>query len=203
MITKRIILFALFFILMFSCKEKQQRTYYESGELFTEKYKLENSDELYVLKEFYKNGKIKQEGILKADSIPNGYWRIFYGDGKLRWEGSILNGVIQHHNYSQNWKWTNRADFCKGIEVEGNPKKLFKGISYNFRVIMPQIHPKLYVIVDKNYNPIKLRDSNNEIFPYTFTATDIGSFYIFFVFMNEDGKFLVGNPTSYAELKIE
>lgn len=99
--------------------------------------------------------------------------------------------------------WPNCSNFLENIEIEGNPEKLNVGKTYNFRVIMPDIHPKLYIMVDDSYEPIRLREKNNEVFPYTFTPVNIGSFFIQFVFMNSEGEFLVGNPSFYVELKIE
>jgi hypothetical protein len=198
-----IILTAFIFILFTSCEKTTYKKYYDSGELLIEMKKMPKVSDHFYVREYFRNGNVRQEGVLKGDSIPNGYWKIYYGDGKLRWQGEIIQGVIQHQEYSQNWTWPDRYGFCKDIEFEGNPEKLYAGNHYNFRVIMPDIHPKLYAIFDKDYNPIRLRENDNEIFPYTFISNQSGSYYILFVFMNKDGGFLVGNPTSYVELRIE
>ncbi len=197
------LLILLCITLLLSCKGKVDSTYYESGELFIEKYRLQNEKGDFLIKEYFKNGQIRQKGILKNDSVPNGKWTIFYADGKLRWDGYIIDGVIQHDKFSHNWMWPNCSNFLENIEIEGNPEKLNVGKTYNFRVIMPDIHPKLYIMVDDSYEPIRLREKNNEVFPYTFTPVNIGSYFIQFVFMNSEGEFLVGNPSFYVELKIE
>lgn len=187
-------LFILILIILNSCGNGVKKVYYDTGELFYEKQSLpDNNDSIFYLKEYYKNGHLKHEGLLRDDSIMEGHWKLYYADGILRWEGEYKNSVIQHDAYSQDWTWPNMERYFKGIEVEGHPKNLVVGKTYNFRVEMPEIHPKFRLVVDDEFKDLKNPD-NSDLYPYRMTPVKSGKYFINIVFMNKDGYFIVGNP---------
>lgn len=196
-------LLIILLIILNSCGEKTKKVYYDNGELFYEKHSLpDNNDSIFYTKEYYRNGNLKQEGLLRDDSIMEGHWKLYFSDGVLRWEGEYRNSKIIHEKYSKNWKWVNMDQYFKGTEIEGNPKRLIVGKTYNFRIDMPTVHPKLYIVVDVNFRNIK-KTENYEMFPYSFTPTKSGKYFFRIVFMNKAGYFIVGNPMLTLGFDIE
>lgn len=184
-----ILLIILFCLL--SCKEKTKKYYYDSGELRTEEFLINGNDSIAYVKKYYKSGTLIEEGILKYDSIMDGHWKIYYADGELMWKGEIKNNVIQD---KYKWKWEECvADRLKGIEIEGNSKELVVGNTYKFRVIMPEIHPQFYQIVNINYQNIH-DSTETDFYPYRFTCTEQNGNLLKIVFMNKEGHFVIGNP---------
>jgi hypothetical protein len=183
---KSIIILIISAILLISCGEKVKRHYYKSGELHAEEIFI--SDSTFYFKAYYKNGKIAQEGIVKYDSISDGHWKLYYADGQLWWEGEMKNSVIQD---SCKWKWDECvANRLKGIEIEGNPKELVVGETYRFRVIMPEMHPKFYLVVDSHYKNIEAPD---DIFPFVFECTLENDNLFRLMFMDKNGRFKIGS----------
>ena len=187
-----IVIFIILFLVLFSCQEKVTKYYYDSGELQTEEYLIKGNDSVIYVKQYYKNGTIKQEGMVKYDSIMDGHWKIYYADGKLMWEGEMKSSVIQDNC---KWEWEKCvANIFKEIEIEGNHKELIVGDTYKFRVIMPEIHPKFYEIVNVNYRSIFNIEEDTYLYPYVFTCAEEDGNLFRMVFMNKDGTFIIGNP---------
>lgn len=187
-----ILIFAL--LILFSCKKKTKYEYYESGKLKYEEHFLSNKNEtVFYVKKYYLNGKIEHEGLIRNDSIREGKWKMYFGDGELRWEGNFKNSVIQHQQFSKNWTWPNMKQYFKGLEIKGNPKRLIKDSLYYFRVIMPQIHPNLYAVVDSNFQ-VCFSNENQDTFQFKMQPKKSGIYQVNIVFVNKDGVFLIGNP---------
>jgi len=184
-----IALFALF--ILFSCKEKVERYYYDSGELRMEEFLIKDNDSITYFKKYYKNGVVVEEGTLKYDSIVDGFCKIYYSDGVLMWKGEIRNNVIQD---KYKWRWNECIiDRLKGVEIEGDPKELVSGKTYKFRVIMPETHPQFYQLVDVNYQNIN-NSSELDPYPYIFTCNKENGNLFRIMFMNKAGNFVIGNP---------
>lgn len=185
---KYLIAFATLFIL-FSCKEKVKRYYYDSGELRTEEFPIKNNDNITYFKKYYKNGVLLEEGYLKNDSIIDGEIKIYYADGELRWKGEIRNNVIQD-NFK--WKWIDCIkERFQGVEIEGNPKELISGKTYKFRVIIPDLHPQFFDIVDVNYKSIH-NSLDTDFYPYKFTCMKFQGNVFRIIFMDTSGHFIIG-----------
>jgi antitoxin component YwqK of YwqJK toxin-antitoxin module len=188
------IYFVLLLILFSSCKEKIKREYYDTGELkFEERYLSNYNDSNFYVTRYFRNGKIQHEGLIRNDSIREGHWKMYFDDGVLKWEGDFKNSVIQHQQYSKNWTWPNMRQYFKHIEIEGHPNHLIKDRIYNFRVIMPQIHPNLYAVLDSNFQTI-FNPNNSDSYQYRIQPKKSGVDFINILFMNKDGFFIVGNP---------
>ena len=196
------IYFVLLIILFSSCKEKIKREYYNTGELkFEERYLSNYNDSNFYVTRYFLNGKIQHEGLIRNDSIREGHWKMYFNDGLLRWEGDFKNSVIQHQQYSKNWTWPNMRKYFKQIEIEGHPNHLIKDHIYNFRVIMPHIHPNLYAVLDSNFQTI-FNPNNSDSYPYRIQPKKSGVDFINILFMNKDGFFIVGNPMLHVAFNV-
>lgn len=185
---KYLIAFVTLFIL-FSCKEKIKKYYYDSGELRTEEFSIKNNDSITYFKKYYKNGAVLEEGYLNNDSVVDGLMKIYYADGTLMWKGEIRNNVIQD---DYKWKWKDCIkDRLQGVEIEGNPKELICGKSYKFRIIIPDLHPQFFDVVDVNYKSIH-NSSDTDFYPYKFTCKEYMGNVFRIIFMDKSGHFIIG-----------
>ena len=192
---KVIIIFCVFFLLV-GCKNKVERWYYDSGKLYAER-EIFNKHKSYG-KSYYENGFLKDEGFLKDDSIPNGFWKEYYSDGTLKWRGEYNDGHMVF------WK-DERPDYdtvYKRIDLRGNPEKLIVGEKYELRTYVEGIHPDFYqVAVGSSNCKIDQNIKNEDMYPDYIVAKDTGFVYIYLIFPDENDVIIAGK--NRYEMKIK
>jgi hypothetical protein len=199
---KYLITITIILSLFSSCSNKTKKYYYDSGELSRDELCI--NDSMTYIKDYYKNGIIETEGMIRGKDttneilIMNGNWKLYYSDGTLQWEGEIINNVIQDEYI---WNWEKIVEKrLKGIEIEGNPTEFIVGKNYKFRVIMPETHPKFYLVFDDNYQNLKNNENDYELFPYVYKCTEESINLLIIVFMNSDGSFVNSRAYTYPFL---
>ncbi|GHT35524.1 hypothetical protein FACS189434_13450 [Bacteroidia bacterium] len=195
---KNIITVICVFVFCFSCSKPPQKHYYDTGELKSVYYPI--NDSIGFVKWYYKNDSIEQEGFIRNDSILEGFHKMYYSDGVLHWQGYFKNSVIQG-DYKWNWEKYVKA-YYQGIEVEGHPKEFFAGNTYKFRIVMPEIHPQLYDVVDTAYNLLD-NEENPDLYPYVFKFTKSGVYHFYILFMDKEGNFSSRNPRWDCEVDVK
>jgi len=194
-------IFLLLFLFLSSCgKDKSIKKYYPTGEIDFVATPINNSDSVFYAKWYYKNGNVEQEGIV-INNLYEGLYKIYFEDGILQWEGNYKNGVIQG-GYEKDFTWAGVEKYLQYLEFEGHPTKLQIGDTLKFRVIMPEIHPKFYMVYDLDYN-LLYNDENPGLFTWKYIPTETGRIYFRFMFKNKDGAFVVGNPEFIVDSGIE
>lgn len=177
-----------------------KKMYYDTGELKREfVYIRENDLNNFYVKEYFKNGHIKEEGHIKNDSLPDGLWKYYYADGELLWEGEMMDGTIQDEYL---WRWKECPDCFQNIEFNEDPEKFIVGKSYKFRIIMTKVHPRFYKAVDINNNDLSNKDADSEMYPYIFTYVPDkeGKYIIKIIFKDKSKYFLKSAP--YIEYSL-
>jgi hypothetical protein len=106
-----------------SCNQKVETQYYETGEVHKIKKKI-NKHETEV-RSYFKDGQIKQEGILYDDSLKNGLWKAYYNDGVLK--GEII--------YSKNKFIKEIIRYPITLDFKNSPSEFKVGNTYQFRVL--------------------------------------------------------------------
>jgi len=194
-------------VLLLACQQNTKKKYYKTGELMYETYDVDKKEGVFHVKEYYRNGVLKKTGDCKDVSnrknLPIGQWKEYYSDGVLKWSGVYRDGVLQQSKISNNTIWPDIKHLSKDIDIEGKPDSLILGQSYKIRLLMPSIHPRMYVVVDRNFKELKKNPNDFDRYTYIITPNIIGNFYIMIVFQNKNGDFLVGNPTMVIELKVK
>lgn len=117
-----IVLNSVLLFIFISCNQKIDIQYYDTGEV----YKIEkriNDHKTYV-HTYFKNGKLKQEGML-YNSLRDGNWKMYYSDGVLKTE------VI----FSENKPVKEIIKHPILLEFKGDPTELKVGYSYQFRIL--------------------------------------------------------------------
>lgn len=103
---------------------------------------VSTKDSLVSYKEYYKNGQLMEEGLLKKRHY-HGYWKMYYPDGVVKWQGEYDFGrFLIMRDYDSTF-------FTKIKEVEvffENDVRFMPGKQAKFRTIIKDVHPKLYCI---------------------------------------------------------
>ena len=194
-----ITIFSLF--CLSSCvQDKSVTEYYPTGEIYSILTPINNSDSVFYGKWYYKNGNLGQEGMV-INNLYDGHYKEYFEDGTLRWEGHYKNGVIQG-GYEKDFTWDGVEKYFRYLEIESHPNKPQIGDTLKFRVIMPEIHPKYYMVYDLDYN-LLYNDENFDLFTCKYIPTESGRVYFRFVFRDKNGAFIVGNPEFIIETDIE
>lgn len=66
----------LLLLIVSACKNVHKK-YYDTGELMLERHCINAKDSLFSYKEYYKNGQLKAEGLLKKRHY-HGYWTEYF-----------------------------------------------------------------------------------------------------------------------------
>ena len=204
-----ILIIVLLLTAAMSCKDKINRVFYDTGELAIERQYI--NDSLVVWKQYYKDGKIWFDGyaIGKNDSsyMFVGHWKVFYADGQLWWEGDYDRGIPV---IPVDTPWINLDPETRTlnpyIQVEKTP--VLKGEVCNFRVIMPQVHPKFFLLEDSNLVKIPDNPDIQSAFPYTIKPGRSGKFIVNMIFVDKVDKDgysfnLNGERAIHAFIKVE
>ena len=183
-----------------SCQKNKKTFYYDSGELKYELALTNKGQQIYYCHAYYKNGNLKEEGSTNKKGLHINHWKVYYSDGVLKWEGNFSSDgqlII-----SDNDKWPDFVNKPARLSINGNPKVLKIGQTYKIRLFMERIHPTMYVVVDQNFKMIPINLVDKDRYPYQITPNKIGNFYFMVIFPNNDGAFLVGNPSIVFNLKV-
>ncbi len=151
----------IFFIIgtLYSCSDIRKK-YYNSGELKSEI--TYDNDSIYHIIDYYKNGNILSQGNY-INNVKCGFWREWYPDDSIKWEGKYIEGERQ-------------------IEVfQKTPKILFRDVSeyfivgktYSFRIRVQGLHPSDMLIACTN-GKVEL-DTNDDLFDFKFTPNKSGN----------------------------
>jgi hypothetical protein len=184
--------------LLISCHSKTHKHYYKTGELWYETQDI--NKELYYIKAYYQNGNVKEEGANGVGNHPQGHWKEYYSDGVLKWEGDYDQG---QRIISKDGKWPDFTKIPSQISIEGSPEILKLGQSYKVRILMPQVHSSLYVVVDENKHKIPENKEDPEKYPYIITPNIIGKVHYFILFPNKDGYYIMENQMRIFELSVQ
>jgi hypothetical protein len=195
-IEKYLLLSLLLFILT-ACQQKTVNRYYDTGELWYEKHYLYKDTNTILVKEYYKNGVLKEEGNIKRGRFPDGHWKEYYSDGVLKYEGDYSNGRILLANYSIDGTWPNLEYIAKNMkcEVLENTGTLKVGQQLKLRFLMRSVHPIKYIVLDKNLEVLKPNPEDPDRYPFVYTPTETNEVYFWMIFINKNGSFTLRNPS--------
>ena len=187
------IIFISLCIFALACKKKDNSViylYYDTGEILCIDSLISNSDSLCLLREFYKNGNMKSEGIINKYGNYEGLYKTFYPDGFPKESYICENGKPL---LTKKGKWLPIEDIEIKIEIQninnnnGYIDTLHNGLCYNLRLYLPEIPRDLYIITDNNF--VKLDESKSELYPYVYCPDKSGESYLRVIVVDEDGVF--------------
>ncbi len=172
------ILFLLTSIIFVSCikkKENYKKTYYPTGELYS-KVKYKNGKTIDTTYFYYKNGVVREKGILDDKlQLEKGWWFYYNKRGDLRVKNeykiirdSVYKNQTIHYNLDGSINKKNSSYYTIKL-----PDTIYLGktlgdlyYSSNFNKIKKK---ELFVIIDNNYNGIIKKDTFIDETPeYTF-----------------------------------
>jgi len=162
--------FITILFIFFACKNnKTMKTYYDTGELKTIEILIDKKDSVWFEQKFLKNGKLKWEGN-RVQNTPDGYWKYYYSDGSLMWQGVYDMGVPE---YLKNGETFNNYNNLKvKILFENDIRSFEIGVVYKFRTVIENLIPGCYVVTDASCKQLEVGDIWNDDFPYTFLFTE-------------------------------
>lgn len=196
---KRHILLILSLVLL-SC-QNIERSYYDSGELRTEKKRI-NSDSIYYCS-FYKNGNIESVGFCIEDSIPIGNWKEYYEDGDLKGEFFYDKGypaVLFAHE--DNYDFSKRDAYIKFYNKEkcNNSQNIILprefGDTIPFRIYADNIPSDfievLYSYQNVTYSRCPYHSSRENSYPYDLILNKRpDTINIVFQYPDKSGNFII------------
>jgi hypothetical protein len=204
---KIFLILSIITLLTTSCKHKEFKTYYNTGELGAiVKY---INDSVFCFKSYYKNGNFEINGFYKkitdTTSVPFGHWTCYFADGMLYYDCEFSNDGFPLIPVNDSL-WNNIDSFTNPLEVhieveEKSP--LIAGQIINFRVIVPQVHPDLYVVLDSNYVDIPKNLNTQLAFPYTIKPEKSGRYVVQIIFKGKDGYFILGERNITFSIEVE
>jgi hypothetical protein len=176
------IFISLFFFI--SCNQEVEKEYYETGELYRIKKKLNNDETKESV--YFKNGQIAREGIKYNDSIKEGIWKTYYIDGTLREE------LI----YSKNKFVKEIIRYPIKLDFKDNPSEFKVGTPYLFRVLGASLSP---IEIHKKLGSRAIRGDEKN---YTFEITpqEIGNYSITIILKHFDEN--IKNDTLLFPIKV-
>jgi len=148
----------------FACKEKVTKFYYNTGELYMERFDVGKDSAYYYDKSYYRNGQLKDKGYTLKDNKPQGHWMSFYSDGYLKWEGDFSNGYRVYKNIDYTKlpvTVSSKDDSCITINKP-----------FEFRIYIEGIHPEDYIVTKDILGEVKVSDIYNDDYPYTLVLTE-------------------------------
>ncbi len=201
---KKILYVLIILIFIISCEGKKKH-YYPTGELCCVTYKIRNND-LHVI-EYFKNGKIKEEGDYKTVVIGEdkgkrfriGHWREYYSDGVLKWEGIYnLNGYLFD-------KDKGLPDFLHmpiKLSLTGDTGCLQVGHKYKLRILMPNVPSSVYKVLYENFKEVPPNPEDPDCYPYLIIPSKAGRMYVFVLFPDKNGYYHFEGHTLFFEYKV-
>ena len=196
---KKYIFIAILLLVLISCQQQTKKYYYDSGELKYETYDIDKRNYIYHIKTYYKNGYLKEEGNNKGKGTPDGHWKEYYSDGVIKWEGDYSIGHIIN---PKNGSYPDFVNMSAKLNIKGHPKALKLGQTYKIRLYMKNVHPSKYVITNENFTEVRANPNDSDKYPYIITPIKTGNFYIWIIFPNNDGVFLVGNSSLVFKMNV-
>ena len=190
---KKIILFfvvgCMLSAVFYSCKPSKERIYNEDGQLIEEIITINDSVKKHIYYGLDDQNIVSHEAHIKNDTTRDGPCIIYYPDGKILWSGNFDNGELIDDCYL---RWNECDSIFLGVEIEGGYDWFERGKKYNFRVLLPNVYPCLYRVVDVNYKSLA-RDScyNHYSYRYSIETPPNGECYFRIVFADENGFFIV------------
>jgi hypothetical protein len=196
---KYVILLILIEILI-ACQPKTKKMYYKTGQLWVEQTLINKKQKIFYSRIYFPNGTLQREGYVFEGGRSEGHWKEYYSDGVLKWEGDYDHGQLV---ISKDGKWPDFTKMPAQVSIEGSPDILKLGQSYKVRILMPQVHSSLYIVVDENKHKIPENKDDPEKYPYVITPNATGKIHYFILFPNKNGYFIMGNQMRIFELTVQ
>jgi antitoxin component YwqK of YwqJK toxin-antitoxin module len=159
-------------ILIFFCGcNSATKEYYPSGAIMREIKHVNDSTDFVI--SYFENGIVKSKGNL-LNGVQEGNWTEYYQSNEIKWKGEYKNGVRKYVDENYN------------VEVLFDKEyiNLSKGIDYNLKVRINNVHPEDIAIATTN-GEIKL--SSIETGTYTLTPENEGDL-ILIIYTTYSGK---------------
>jgi len=194
---KKIILLCIIAISL-SCQHNDiKKKYYHTGELkLLEFFKIKGSDTIqYYSKAYYRNGRLLGEGPTLADGRLTGFWKEYFIDGNLRWQGNYNNG---YRVYLEKGKIPDYKKLTAYLEFEGKVKTVKVGKSYKFRTYVEGLYPNCYLVTNGLYRKIEYNEDETDPYPFSIyldkirEKEDEKNLYIYCIFPDENGQVIIG-----------
>ena len=156
-----IVLNFIFLILFISCNQKVEIQYYDTGEIYVTKKRINEHETEARL--YFKNAQIAQEGIVR-DSLREGQWNYYYNDGVLLGELIFSKGEL----VKENIRYPITLDF------KDNPSEFKTNKSYQFRALgVCTFTMKTSIQLD--YKRIPMNDFNDILYQFEITPQRAGN----------------------------
>lgn len=188
-------LICIFGIIFFACKGDGFKKYYdENGQLSSEEKLVNKDDSVFYSKIYDKKGRLVREGFSDKNGIGNGYWKIYFSDGTLKWKGiakdgipfvsdSIINNIEKQYSY---------------LEFEGKPNYLKVNQEYKIRTYVDGVPLSYYIVTDSLFNELEANNEDYMNYSYKITPRKVGIFEIWIVFPDSSGQII----TNVSKAKI-
>ncbi len=186
-------------ILVIACKGDGFKSYYDQNGMLISKEKLVNAtDSTYYSIIYNDKGRVVREGYSDNNGIGNGYWKTYFDDGALKWEGiakdgvpfvddSILDNIEKQYSY---------------LIFEGKPKYLKLNREYNIRTYVQGVPFSHYIVTDSMFNELEINDKDFENYHYKITPRKIGDLDIWIIFPDSNGN-VIPNVTKAKLFSIK
>jgi hypothetical protein len=185
---------------LYSCQKNDvKKSYYDSGELWVEEKVVDKEKGIFYSKIYNKKGYLESEGYSNKDGVGDRYWKEYYSDGRLRWRGNVKDG----NKDIPDSVWQNLVGQHAGIEIEGHPKVLKVGQKYKLRSYVEGVDTDTYVVAYSNYEKIEYNKEDPEKYPFYIIPKKTGNMDILYLFPDDNGYIIKGNPHLSFHLKIE
>ena len=189
-------------ISLLSCK-KVEKTYYDTGELLSERFII--NDTTFYSIDYFRNGNKKCEGAFSKDSVGIGLWRNYYDDGDLKTEFFLEDGIPTVPYENDTFPDLSKRDayirFSDNAEKHTNKEwRYLKGDvgRIPFRTYVDGVYETFYIVDcisrsgTASVEKIETEDRKNS-YPYDLVIGETpDTILIRYLFCNEEGLIIRG-----------
>jgi hypothetical protein len=189
MLNSKLLVLFLLSLFLLSCNENnKKKEYYDTGELYMIEKLIDKKNNIWYAKVYSKKGYLESEGYTDSKGTPNGNWKEYFSDGKLKWQGhmegkfAVVPEKVLYEMYKQ---------FAM-IQIDDDSKQLQVGQKYKLRTYIEGVSPNLYAVVDSTLNLLDSNRIDPENFPFEFVPEKAGVYYVLLMLPDSNGNVIAG-----------
>lgn len=179
----------LFIFIIPSCISDGYKKFYdENGILVSEEKLINKKDSIFYSKVYNIKGYLEREGYSDKNGLGNGYWKMYFSDGSLKWKGIVKDGIPQVSDSIIN---NVEKQHCF-LEFKDMHKTLKVGEEYKIRTYVEGIPFSYYILTDSLFNELDINKDDPDNYFCKFIPNQAGKYEIWIVYPDTIGNIVPG-----------
>lgn len=180
----------LLIIIFQACLSEEYKKFYDkNGILVSEEKLINKKDSIFYSKVYNVKGYLEREGFSDKNGLGNGFWKVYFSDGTLKWKGIVKDGMPLVPD-----SIINNVDnqYCF-LEFKDKHKTLKVGTEYKIRTYVEGIPFSHYILTDSLFNELEINDDeDSDNYLCKFTPSHAGKYEVWIVFPDINGEIVPG-----------